>query len=335
MNLLISCIGRQLQLMGYFLKALDSEDTLYVSDTNRSAPAMLQNANTILAISYDSPNYEQWLLQTIEKHKITLLITLSVDELQVLNRIRNSLKYCGCHLVGASEKTIKIGQDKIETARFCRQHGIKSPATRVLHDYNSSNSVTFPSIVKQQFGKGSRGVQLIDNREDYTRFLETKNPRDIFVSQEFIEGDEYGIDVVNDFNGKYVATFCRRKYKMVNGETDIAETVNDGQLQTIGAILGNKLKHEGSLDADLIKRDNTYYLLDINLRFGGGYAFSHNAGADLPSALVSWAHDRSPDPLYFQPASGIMSRRINGEVIRVNKKEKRAIQKAYENDRQL
>jgi carbamoyl-phosphate synthase large subunit len=38
----------------------------------------------------------------------------------------------------------------------------------------------------------------------------------------------------------------------------------------------------------------------MNPRFGGGYPFSHMAGADYPAAIVSWLEDKPFDFLSFK-----------------------------------
>ena len=40
---------------------------------------------------------------------------------------------------------------------------------------------------------------------------------------------------------------------------------------------------------DVFGCEDGYYVIEMNARFGGGYPFSHAAGANLPLAMVYWA----------------------------------------------
>ena len=53
------------------------------------------------------------------------------------------------------------------------------------------------------------------------------HPENCFVFQERLHGQEYGIDVVNDLEGRYAYTLVRRKLVMRYGNTDRAVTVVD------------------------------------------------------------------------------------------------------------
>ncbi len=47
------------------------------------------------------------------------------------------------------------------------------------------------------------------------------------------------------------------------------------------------------------------YLLEMNPRFGGGYPFSHIAGADIPRYLIALAKRSSVDPRWLQVETGV------------------------------
>ena len=72
-------------------------------------------------------------------------------------------------------------------------------------------------------------------------------------------------------------------------ETDVAVTVTENDIDRCAAKLSDALKHQGTIDVEMLRQGTEIYVLDINLRFGGSYAFSHVAGADIPAALVRWA----------------------------------------------
>ena len=57
--------------------------------------------------------------------------------------------------------------------------------------------------------------------------------------------------------------------------------------------------HLGTLDCDVFVQGNTCSVLEMNPRFGGGYPFSHAAGANVPAAMIAWANGQPADPACF------------------------------------
>jgi len=106
--------------------------------------------------------------------------------------------------------------------------------------------------------------------------------------QEKIPGIEYGMDVLNDFEGNYVGTFVRQKLQMRSGETDKAISVIDSRFDQIGKIIGENLHHIGNLDCDVFEHNGELYVLELNPRFGGGYPFSHEAGNNTAAIYIEW-----------------------------------------------
>ena len=91
------------------------------------------------------------------------------------------------------------------------------------------------------------------------------------------------------------------------GETDKAITVESPELIELGMRIGARLKHIGNLDCDVFVSESGIYVLEMNPRFGGGYPFSHFAGADLPSTLLAWLEGKEPKAEWLQVRPNIFS----------------------------
>ena len=122
--------------------------------------------------------------------------------------------------------------------------------------------------------------------ESYLQFESKAQIDQAVLIQECIKGQEYGLDIFNDLNGKHLKTFVKKKTAMRSGETDSAITEYHLALQDLGSKLSKKLKHLGNLDTDWFLTEDKIYVLEMNCRFGGGYPFTHLAGANLPKVLI-------------------------------------------------
>ncbi|MBX3492694.1 MAG: ATP-grasp domain-containing protein [Parvibaculum sp.] len=313
MNILISCAGRQIPLVRAFVEALGGRGRVVAADSNAAAPALQAADARFVSPPVSSPDHPGWFFDICMREEIGLAMSLLVDELQRVEPICARLAAIGCRLAGAPLAAIGIAQDKLLTAQFCDMHNVGRP--RFWTAETAREADVFPLIAKPRAGRGSRGQRRVESMTVLAALLgELGADASGFVFQEIVEGEEYGLDIVNDLEGRYCTTFMRRKLAMKNGETDRAVTVGDPQLEALGRKLGETLCHRGPLDADVIRQGDTLCLLDLNIRFGGGYMFSHVAGADLPAAMVAWALGKAPEPQWLQPRIGVAGERRNGIV---------------------
>jgi carbamoyl-phosphate synthase large subunit len=309
MNILISCVGRQVQLVDWFAQALGGKGQVFVADADSRALAMATHAPRLVSPSISDSAFPDWMLTACAEHEIRLLLSLLVDELVPLVPLRDCLAQIGCRLVAAPASSVEISRDKFRTAAFCKALGLRHPRTWCGAAIRGATDVPFPLLAKARFGRGGRGQRQVENFAALQALLQTVPDLSGWLFQERLEGVEYGLDIVNDLDGRHAATLVRRKYRMRNGETDMAQTVEDSALAGIGAAVGTALSHQGPLDADVIRTEDGDHVLDMNLRFGGGYAFSHMAGANVPAAMVQWALGRQLDTSWLKANAGIVGAR--------------------------
>jgi carbamoyl-phosphate synthase large subunit len=311
-NILLSSVGRRAYLVDYFRAAVGPGDKVIATNSVADTTGMMAADVPYVVPEAGDGGFIDALLAVCHQHEVGLLFSLHDWEAPFIAAASKRFEETGVVLGVSSPEVLRICLDKYQTFEFCRDRGIPTPLTFLSENEAlkacEDGVVGFPLIVKARFGQGSLALHKVYDaqeleaaclltRAQISRFEDNKlhaSNGDPIVVQEFIAGDEYGLDVLNDFAGRFRACLIKRKLAMRAGETDAAVSVLDTELGELGKQIGKSLGHIAMLDADVIVRDRTPYLLELNPRFGGHYPFSHAAGADVPAALVALAEGREP-----------------------------------------
>ncbi|MCH5238391.1 MAG: ATP-grasp domain-containing protein, partial [Muribaculaceae bacterium] len=174
--------------------------------------------------------------------------------------------------------------------------------------------LVFPLVLKPRWGSGSIGIEIVNDIGELYEIYGLLIKRimrsilanatigsDYILIQEKIDGQEYGMDVMNDLEGNHRGVSVKKKLAMRAGETDKAQTIDNTAIRSIGHVLGKELHHIGNLDVDIFEKDGKYYVLELNPRFGGGFPFSYQAGVNFPKAIVEWLKGREIDNKILEP----------------------------------
>ena len=144
----------------------------------------------------------------------------------------------------------------------------------------------------------------------YLKYESQQDISECVIIQEMIDGQEYGLDVMNDLEGNYQNTCIKRKIAMRSGETDCSVTVDDEEIREIGERIPKKSNHIGNLDMDIFKtKAGKCYVLEMNARFGGGFPFSYLAGVDMPKAIIMWLKGEEVDRKILTPNIGVLGQK--------------------------
>ena len=324
MNILFTCAGRRTYLLKYFKENMAEGDKVVATDMQLSAPA-LQAADVKLQVPavYD-PEYVNITLKICEEQKIDALISLNDLELPILAENKAKFEALGVKVIVSDPQVIDIAFDKYKTAQWVESLGLVAPKTYVrladVKEALAKGEIEFPLFMKPRWGSGSIGLESISDMEEldiYYNLLMKKIKKTILATasvgdeyimiQEKLTGSEFGLDIMNDLNGKNVAVSVKQKLAMRAGETDKAVTVDLPEVREMGKKIGEALGHIGNLDVDIMQRaDGAYCVLELNPRFGGGYPFSYEAGVNMPKAIIQWVKGEEVDPAILQPEYGKM-----------------------------
>jgi carbamoyl-phosphate synthase large subunit len=325
MNVLLTCAGRRNYLIGYFRQALAGRGEILAADANPAAAALQEADRAFQLPAVADPDYIPRLRSLCRDNGVRLLLSLNDLELPLLALHREQFLADGTIPVVARPEVVDLCFDKWATCRFLQSLGVPVPRTysslaqaRVALE---QGELSFPLVVKPRWGTASIGIDYPHSLKELELTMELGRLRlsrtflaqvsatdaeHALLIQERLTGEEYGLDVVNDLQGSYQTTFSRRKLSMRCGETDQAVTTAHPALESLGRQLGQALGHVGNLDCDVfVDQDGSIQVLELNPRFGGGYPFSHTAGADVPAALLAWAAGEPAEPAWLRIAPGI------------------------------
>ena len=325
MNVLLSSVGRRAYLVRYFQQALAGDGLVVATNCIAGTTGMLAADVAEVVPPGQDPAFIDALLDVCQRHKIKLLCSLHDWEAPYIAAHKQRFTNIGVIPIIVDSDIIDACLDKYKTWQFAKKHSIPTIKTyidldSVEHNLKSSE-ISFPLILKPRLGQGSIGIKKVWDKQQLLYAYEYlvqefkiqefnnlvgENADHSVIIQPFSDGQEYGVDIVNDINGNFAACFVKYKLAMRSGETDVAETVLFPQIESIARKISAVTRHPGNMDTDFFVTDkNEILLLEMNPRFGGGYPFSHEAGANVPAALLAWAKGEKPDPDWLTVKYGV------------------------------
>ena len=286
--LILSAIKKKLLLKLFYNESKKYNFKIIVADSN-----LTQNninfGKKYCEIILKSPQYGikyiKWLSKIVIKYNIKLVIPTNSKEIFYTEKLRNIIKKkTGGFLTGVPINIATIVNDKKKLFNFLKKNKIETPQVYSLKN-NIDNYKKI--VIKKRFGQASKGLKIIRNINKKNKNISRKIYDKNNIIQEYLQGDEYGLDILNNFKRKYEGVLVRKKILMKNGETKIAKIIKPEKFTNLSKKISKIIKHVGPIDVDVIRLKNKNYVIDINPRFGGGYSLSHKAGANIPGFLVS------------------------------------------------
>lgn len=206
--------------------------------------------------------------------KFDLYIPFIDEELRCLVNSELLLPKIMKKIIINDKKVIKNCTSKVNFQSFCRQHDLPV----------ASQTSTVPAIFKPEYGRGSKGVFIIED-DELIAFFQKKDG----VIQELIKGMEYTVDVLVSQQGQWLFAVARKRIETA-GVSRIGEIDQHPNVLNLAKRCTEKFQFKGPINIQImLDRDNIAHIIEINPRFSGSLIFSTLAGFDIIDlAIKDW-----------------------------------------------
>ena len=227
MNVLLTSVGRRAYMVKYFKEVVGNNGEVHVCNSDDKTVAFYYADKAVISpIIYDE-EYIPFLLNYCKENKIDILISLFDIDLLVLARNKKKFEEIGTSVIVSDEKVISICNDKWKTYQFLKENGFNVPKTYLtLEDTINAidrGELKYPVIVKPRFGCGSIAMSIAEDEmallyyfrrntrtinKSYLKY-ESADVEDKIIYQEYLDGQEYGADVINDLDGNHKSVIVK------------------------------------------------------------------------------------------------------------------------------
>lgn len=318
MNYLFCSVGRRGELLKNFRKSISSDSVMVAVDNSQYAPALYLADKQYIVPRIDAPEYVDTIIEICKKEKINAVATFIDPEIELLAKNRARFEAIGVEVLAPYEETAHLCFDKYEMFKHLKERGIHTVETwGTIEEFNvafDSGSVSFPVFVKPRTGSGSVGARKIYTMEELAVAMHTDSS---LIIQEYMNCTDLDADVyIDTISHEAVCAFSKHKIETRIGGASKTISFKDDKLFSFIQQLVKEFKFNGPVDMDFFYRDGTYYLSEVNPRFGGAYLHAYGAGVDFIKLIENNLHGEINTPEFGNYDEGVVMMMYDSVVIK-------------------
>lgn len=320
MNILILSAGTRNKIVQYFVKTLRGYGKVIATDMSDLAPAIYEADKYYIVPKMTAPEYLHVILEICKKEEVTGVLSLIDPELSLLAENKDKFEAVGTTVIGSSFELCEMSLDKYQMYNWLASHDYQCAKSYLNKDAFfadvEAGKITYPVFVKPARGSASISISKVYDRETVELLFAHE---DGLMIQEFLDGQEIGADVYIDMvSHEVVSIFTKKKLKMRAGETDKAVSFKDEKLLALIKRFVGEAGYIGQIDIDIFDVNGTYYISEVNPRFGGGYPHAYESGADHMTLIANNLSGKANDSVIGQYKVGTYMMKYNEVMIKRN-----------------
>lgn len=235
----------------------------------------------------DDPKFIEQISKIINKEQPNAILSGPEEELLSLSKNKRRIEERGSLLLCPDYEYVEICTDKKKTYEAFKKIGIPVP------EIFDSTSVKFPCIIKPRFGRGSSNIYIARNEDELNFYI--KNVEEPVI-QEFIQGEEYTVDILADKDGNALSVVPRLRLGIESGISVKGKTVYDEEIINYCKKIAKELKLFGPSCIQCIRNKEGVKFIEVNPRFGGGSILSIKADPTIIPNLIKLIKGEKPEP---------------------------------------
>ncbi len=225
----------------------------------------------------------QRILYIHERENLNIIIPTLDSELPNFIKIQDDLLKLGIHLFISTEEQFNT-RSKVSLSKFAETYGLKTPKTSLITDPNKIDlkEKDLPVMVKGIFYEAYK-ANSIEDAASYAHKIAAKWGYPVLL-QECIEGEEFNAVAIGNGNSA-TGIVCMKKLALTDkGKGWACVSIKNNDLIALTEKVVSSLKWRGPIEVEAVlsKKDNGFYLIELNPRFPAWIYLAKAAGINLP-----------------------------------------------------
>lgn len=251
------CIVDVLCPEGSWLLSNSYHDDWYQSDENED-----NYFNILLSIVNETPNKYTWIV--LLDDATVKLANERISSEEIFLKIMPITKI----------ENRNILSSKLGLSTICKKYDIETPKflnySEIYNIQEIEKQLNFPVLLKEDFSFSGIGIQYCEHQEFFNDFIEKVRVKENLVIQEFIEGEDIGLEglfqngILIMYNAAKVLTYMYDKFSFTTRRSYYQNEKIETLLQTLGKAIG--LNGFASIQYIYHKERNIYYLIEVDCR---------------------------------------------------------------------
>lgn len=265
-------------IVGYgILKSLKSSGYTLIGTTIYGISPANCFANIVeIAPKTEDKEYIPWLIETIEKYDVKMIIPGIEADMSCWNSNREVLEKTGTYVLLNNPRLVDLCLDKW---RFYEVLNACAPSYAI----DSSIEVDFerfnlPFLLKPRCSYGSKGIIKVEAQETYNKHVNEIGTT--LMAQRLIgtDDEEYTISGFFDFQSNLKAYVSMKRKLSIQGFTESAEIVYIAEMEDVLRELAEIFKPVGPTNFQFRKQDKHWKLMEINPRISSSTSIRTSFG---------------------------------------------------------